>query len=280
MRDFEKRNEERRARWQMRLEHKRDQHKHGHIWTGALLLLIGGVALAKSLGVVMPPWLFSWQMLLIVIGLFMGFKKGFSGGGWFIPLLIGGAFLANEYVWNGQMYKHMWPLILIILGVFFLIRPKNKRWAKCYEEEKKSTDINTETVPQTAALTATTEPLKGEKTGYSEDDYLDTTSIFGGTEKMVLSKNFKGGSMVNIFGGSEINMTQADINGTALLDVTAIFGGATLIVPSNWVVKSDVVTMFGGISDKRSVSGFSDSTSKNLLLKGTILFGGLEIKSF
>jgi hypothetical protein len=273
MRDFEKRKEERRARWEMRMEHAREHNKDGHIWTGALLLLIGAVALAKSLGVIMPPWLFSWQMLLIVIGLFIGAKKGFKGGGWFVPLLIGAAFLANEYAWHGQMYKHIWPIILIILGIMFLFRPKRKWEGKCFE--KKSTDMNTDTA---ASAGITSPPPKADT--FSEDDYLNTTSIFGGTEKTILSKNFKGGSMVNIFGGSEINLTQADINGIAVLDVTAIFGGATLIVPSNWVVKSDALTIFGGISDKRSVAGYSDTNAKNLILKGTVLFGGLEIKSY
>src|ERR1044071_2392057 len=107
MRDFEKRHEERKERWEAKRakwEARRSEfhHGNGHIWTGALLLLIGGVALAKSLGVIMPGWLFTWQMLLIVIGLFIGLKKGFRGG-WFVPVIIGGAFLLNEYVWHGQM---------------------------------------------------------------------------------------------------------------------------------------------------------------------------------
>jgi predicted membrane protein len=280
MRDFEKRNEERKARWEekrAKWEAKRNEfhHGNGHIWTGALLLIIGGVALAKSLGVIMPEWLFTWQMLLIVIGLFIGLKKGFRGG-WFVPVIIGGAFLANEFVWHGQMYRHLWPIILIVIGLAFLTKSKKKHWANCYDE-KKNTAMNNETTPTTATAITTPPPGKAVE---GEDDYLNITSIFGGTEKTVLSKNFRGGSMVNIFGGSEVNLTQADINGTAVLDVTAIFGGATLIVPSNWVVKSDAALVFGGISDKRTVSGFSETTSKNLVLKGTILFGGLEIKSF
>lgn len=279
MTDFENRNEERKNQWKMRMERRMERkHGNGHIWTGVLLLLVGGVALAKSMGADIPGWLFSWQMLLIVIGLSIGLKKGFTGGGWFMPVLIGGLFLANEYYWHGEMNRHLWPIILIVIGAMFLFKPKSKRWREC--GEKKSTDMKPEEPTVFLEVKAGTDTPKTEPVGISEDDYLDTTSIFGGTEKVVLSKNFKGGSMTNIFGGSEINLTQADINGTARLDVTAIFGGATLIVPANWVVKSEAVTIFGGISDKRSVGGYSDSTAKNLIIKGTILFGGLEIKSF
>lgn len=289
MTDFENRNEERRTRWEMRMERRFDRH-HGssHIWTGVFLVIIGGLALAKSVGADIPNWLFSWQMLLIAIGLFIGLKKGFTNSGWFVPVLVGGLFLANQYIWHGQMYRHIWPTIIIAVGLMFLFKPKKKHWKNC--GEKKSTGINPDTntgsdqdsepfVHVTAGMTNTSNPRSESNIG-SEDDYLDTTSIFGGTEKVILSKNFKGGSMTNIFGGSEINLTQADINGTARLDVTAIFGGATLIVPSNWVVKSEAVTIFGGISDKRNVAGYSDSTARNLIIKGTILFGGLEIKSF
>jgi predicted membrane protein len=293
MTDFENRNEERKnrweekrnrwkekkSRWEMRMERRMERGSgNGHIWTGVLLLIVGGLALAKSVGADIPDWLFSWQMLLIAIGLFIGLKKGFNNSGWFIPVLIGGLFLANNYYWHGQMYRHIWPIILIIVGAMFLFKPKSKRWREC--SEKKRTDMKTEDTTPFVEVTAGTTNAKTEPPGISEDDYLDTTSIFGGTEKVILSKNFKGGNMLNIFGGSEINLTQADINGTARLDVTAIFGGATLIVPSNWVVKSEAVTIFGGISDKRSVGGYSDSAAKNLIIKGTILFGGLEIKSF
>ena len=67
----------------------------GHIWTGMFLLVIGGLALARSMGVPVPNWLFSWQMLVIAIGLFIGFRKGFRDGGWFVPVIVGGFFLSQ-----------------------------------------------------------------------------------------------------------------------------------------------------------------------------------------
>ncbi|MBM3416907.1 MAG: hypothetical protein FJY20_10820 [Bacteroidetes bacterium] len=52
----------------------------------------------------------------------------------------------------------------------------------------------------------------------------------------MLSKDFKGGDIVNIFGGTEFNLSQADIKGRVTLEVTTIFGGTKLIVPSHWEV--------------------------------------------
>ena len=121
-------------------------------------------------------------------------------------------------------------------------------------------------------------PLSEES--YTQDDIIDSTSIFSGTKKVILSKNFKGGDIVNIFGGSEIDLTQADMTTPAILEVTAIFGGATLIVPSNWAIKSEAVTIFGGIGDKRKIVPSTEGPTKTLVLKGTMIFGGMEIKSY
>lgn len=283
MKDFDnykeqRRQERREARnrwasdWEERMEQYRHHRGHGHVWTGLFLLVIGGLALVKSFGVQMWPGLFSWQMLLIAIGLFIGFRKGFRGG-WFIPVIIGGAFLINDYFVFGELRRHMWPLILIIIGLAFVFRPRRRHhWRNDCWTEKKNTAAN-------PVQTETITPVSEES--YSQDDFIDITSIFGGTQKVILSKSFKGGDMVNVFGGSEVDLSKADINGTATLEVTAIFGGATLVVPSNWVVKSEAVTIFGGISDKRkNITAFADNGTKALILKGTVLFGGIEIKSY
>src|SRR5688572_27541127 len=261
MNDFRNYNEERKSRWENRME--RHDGK-GHIWTGIFLLAIGGIALARSFGVPVPDWLFSWQMLLIAIGLFIGFKKGFRDGGWFVPIIIGGAFLANDYILEGDLRSHIWPLILITVGALFIFRPRNRH---CRGFKKKE-GIQSETIT----------PLSEES--YTQDDFIDNVNIFSGTKKVILSKNFKGGDIVNIFGGSEIDLTQADITTPAILEVTAIFGGATLIVPSNWAIKSEAVTIFGGIGDKRKIIPSTESPTKTLVLKGTMIFGGMEIKSY
>jgi len=254
---------ERRERHGRRLEGE----NNGHIWTGAFLLVIGSVALAKSFGADLPAWLFTWQMLVIAIGLFIGFRHGFRSAGWFIPVLIGGAFLANEYFLDGQLRKHLWPLILIAIGIIFILRPRRM---SCRDRWK----------ARNTGDMAPVQPM-ADDASYSQDDFLDTTAIFGGTKKIILSKNFKGGDIVNVFGGSEINLAQADMINEATIEVTTIFGGATLVVPSNWSVKSEAVTIFGGIQDKRSISPVSEAgPNKVLVIKGTVIFGGIEIKSF
>jgi hypothetical protein len=238
----------------------------GHVWTGLFLLVIGGLALARSMGAPVPAWLFSWQMLLIAIGLFIGLKKGFREPGWFVPIIIGGFFLVNEYMLNGDMRRHIWPMILIVIGAFFIFRPR-----RGFSHRDRN-------LPGMGPQPETINPLN--ETTYSQDDFIDAVNIFSGTKRVILSKNFRGGDVVNIFGGCEIDLTQADMTAPAILEVTAIFGGATLVIPSNWAIKSEAVTIFGGIGDKRKFTHMADNPAKTLVLKGTMIFGGMEIKSY
>ncbi len=264
MDDFKNYNEEKRNKWECGADRS---WGHGHVLTGLFLLGIGGLALARSFGVPMPSWLFTWQMLLIAIGFFIGMRKGFREGGWFVPVIIGGAFLINDYFLLGNLRRHIWPLVFIVVGMYFIFRPR-RRISQQNWEQKKNTGMQAETIT----------PLSEEQ--HIQDDIIDSTNIFSGAKKVILSKRFKGGEIVNIFGGCEIDLTQADITDHAILDITAIFGGATLIIPSNWAIKSEAVSIFGGITDKRRIRPSTESPIKTLVIKGTMLFGGMEIKSY
>jgi predicted membrane protein len=263
MRDFDKWSEDRRARWENRMQRS---HRRGHIWTGFLFVLIGGAALLRSYVPDFPQWVFSWQMLLIVLGTFIGVRHRFHCGEWFMLMLIGGYFLVNDYFLDKDTRVHTWPVILIIMGLFFIFRSRKQSSDKWLEKKNAGGD-----------------PLKASPesdASYSQDDFIDTTSIFGGAKKIILSKNFRGGDIVNVFGGTELNLMQADIVDTAELELTTIFGGTKLILPSNWSVKSEAVTIFGGIEDKRQISPGMEQSNKVLLLKGTVIFGGIDIKSY
>ena len=255
------RREERRRRWMDRQNHEFGviHSKHSGIWTGIFILLIGLAALLKASLSSFPVWVFSWQMLLIALGFFIGVRHNFRGVAWFVLILIGGIFLLNEIYPEFTFRRYIWPLALIAVGLFIIMRPRS-RWMT----EKKSGEGS--------------DPLT--ETEYNKEDFVESTSIFGGAKKIIISKNFKGGDLVNIFGGTELDLSQADFTGTAVIELTTIFGGTKLLVPSNWSVKSEVVTIFGGIEDKRRMQTINDVPEKTLFLRGTVIFGGIDIKSF
>jgi predicted membrane protein len=115
----------------------------------------------------------------------------------------------------------------------------------------------------------------------SSEDYVTASAFFGGITKKVVTKNFKGATISSVFGGNEINFSQADFTGEATLDVTCVFGGVTLVIPANWKIKSDLTSVFGGIDDQRpNVLNESMDETKTIILKGACVFGGIEIHSY
>lgn len=270
---FRERWEERKERWEKRMEHRSN---HGHIWTGVFILLVGIAALVKATVTDLPSWMFSWQMFLILLGFFIGVKHGFRGGAWFILMLIGGAFLCTEIYPDIEIRRYIWPVVLIVVGALLIIKPRRRhygQWADC--DEKKKTAATNSGIDEAPIVDETYESQKDV-----QEDYVDSTSVFGGSKKNIISKNFKGGDLVNIFGGTELDLSRADFKGIAEIELTTIFGGTKLIVPSNWTVRSEAVTIFGGLEDKRNMQTMIDNPDKVLLLKGTVIFGGIEIKSF
>ncbi|MBD0285914.1 MAG: hypothetical protein ICV79_10905, partial [Flavisolibacter sp.] len=71
---MEDRYERRRERHEQRIERREDRHHYGsgRIWTGLFILIIGVAALLKSFFFPVPDWMFTWQMLLIILGFFIG----------------------------------------------------------------------------------------------------------------------------------------------------------------------------------------------------------------
>jgi predicted membrane protein len=229
-----------------------DNKFNGRAFAGLIVVIVGSALLVRALGVPMPRWLFSWPMFLIVLGFFVGVKHSFKGIGWIILLVIGGFFLFEKVFFDLDLHRIFWPIFIIGIGLYMILKPKKKEgvfWG-------------------------------GDVT--SDENFIEATAIFGGIKKHVIAKDFKGGDVTSIFGGSEIILSQADINGTVVLDVSSIFGGSKIIVPTNWVVKTqDVTAILGGVDDKRTlVSNAQLDPNKVLVIKGIAMFGGIEIKSF
>jgi predicted membrane protein len=269
---FKERWDERKKRWDERMEHR---SRHGHIWTGIFILLIGVAALIKVTVTGLPDWLFSWQSFLILLGFFIGIKHSFKGGAWFILICIGAAFLLRDFYPEFAIRRYIWPVALIVVGGYLIFRPRRRYSWDCSLNEKKNTPESGSGIDEATVVDENNESQKDFK-----EDFVDSTSFLGGAKKNIISKNFKGGDIVNILGGTELDFTRADFKGTAIIELTTILGGAKLILPSNWTVKSEVVTIFGGLDDKRNTQTLSDNPEKILLLKGTIIFGGIEINSF
>lgn len=261
------------------------------VWSGLFLLLVGAIVLMNQLHFTFfPYWLFSWPMILIAIGLFIGIRHRFTGAGWLIMMVLGGLFLADDLAPDFNFNRFIAPAIIISIGLAMIFRPKNSRacmgrgqWARSWDPSKKNS-MN----EQTAGFSTEANESNTANTGFSQeqnkagssDDYIDSVAVFGGTQRVIVSKSFKGGEATSVLGGTELDMSQADIQGTVVLEMTQVLGGAKLIVPSHWYIKNESNAVFGGVADKRQVRGITPDPNRTLVIKGISILGGLEIRNY
>jgi predicted membrane protein len=277
--------EERKLLHRQRRQHRRDQMKFkrsGSVLAGLVILGVGTVFLLKQFDFAFPAWLFTWPMILVIFGLFAGASNSFRDAGWLLFSGVGVVFLMRNIWPNIPVWNYTWPVIIIVIGLMMILSPRGKKrfWTYEYkfrvEDPAKTTGItNDETIID--------DPLEPEKRSYpkdiNEDNWLDVVSVFGNIKKQVYAKDFKGGDIVSVFGGAEINLMHTDFNGTIHIEMVQIFGGAKLIVPPHWQIHSQMAAIFGGIEDKRTPQANYDP-NKVVILNGTTLFGGIEIRSY
>jgi predicted membrane protein len=226
------------------------------VFAGIVVITAGALLLLKRTGTEIPGWVLSWPMLFIMIGIGSAIKHGFKRIHSYVFILLGGIFLAERMIGGLEIKAYVWPVVIMIIGLFIIFKPSWKRhhWRHRYYDEKK-------------------------KTG-DREDMIELNSVFGGVEKKIVSKNFKGGQVNAVFGGAEVDLMQADIEGRVVIEINQVFGATQLIVPSHWEVKSELSAVFGGIEDKRSnLTNTGLTENKILVLKGSCVFGGIEIRN-
>lgn len=110
----------------------------------------------------------------------------------------------------------------------------------------------------------------------SDQSLVDLFALFSGIERVITSKAFSVARITSLFGGVKLDLRDAKIvDEGATIDLLVAFGGVEILVPQDTNVDQGAFAAFGGIEDK---SKGVESKGKILRLRGTILFGGVEIK--
>jgi predicted membrane protein len=257
-------------------------HKRGRVFGGILIIIIGIIFLLRASGVDFPRWVFSWKVLLIGIGFVIGLKHNFRRSGWIFPVIIGTVFLLIDWVPELPIKHYAWPILIIIGGIFFIFRSNNwdrekhwRRYNKRYRYQSGGMNFN----PPEFGTETKNSNIFDDTT--SNQDSIHSSAFMAGIKKNIISKDFKGGKISNILGGTEINLSQADIQDRAILTINQALGGTTLIIPVNWEVQTDVDSIMGSIEDTRPVfKQNAGDTKKVLIIRGTTFMGGIEIKGY
>jgi predicted membrane protein len=233
------------------MDHNQNQKR---FLIGFVILAVGTCLLLSNLGILnyeIKRYVLRWEMILIGLGLllFISHESRVPG---IILMIIGVALYLRDFLnLNFNFWQVFWPALLIIAGVLILFRKR-------------------------------IDAPSWEKKSVNGEDIIDEVAVFGGADKTIMSQSFKGGKILAIFGGSSFNLARAKLApGKNYIEVLAIFGGMKLIVPEDWNVKISAVSIFGGFSDKHRIQAFTNNDLKSeLIIKGIVIFGGGEIRSY
>ena len=227
-----------------------NKKRNKRFYLGVGLFLMGMVILLEKMEIIpgdLTDMLVSWQMIIIIIGLVM--MRGRRRNRGIILIGIGGFFMLTQYVLSSESSReYFWPVLLMVAGLSFI-----------YRQSSKDQSISPEDKNETF------------------DDFV----IFGGKEIYMNSSNLKMGQSTSLFGGIEYDMRDVRLSADgAVIDCMCLFGGIGLRIPPDWMVKNEITTVFGAFSDKRSSTFSSNAyqSDKVLIIRGTTVFGGIEVK--
>jgi len=217
-------------------------------WMGLVFVIIGGFILLGNLGVLENFWGLVgtyWPVLLILAGAYNIISNPAGKAGGIIVLTAGSLLLINNMD-QVQVFSRVsfWPIILILVGLWFIFRG-------------------------------------GKEPNVVEKDSVNLVALFSGNSSRVVTNDFKGGSSVSLFGGTEVDLRDSRISGSeAKFDVFAMFGGADIYVPENWRVIAKGLPLFGGMDDKTAPKEEGSGENEGaLVINYLALFGGVEVKN-
>ena len=242
---------------------------------GGLIIVLAGIILLLSripqTAGYFPAWLFTWPVLLIVFGIYIGAIHGFRHSpGWLIWVFIGVGFLLyQQQIISAPLSLYILPAALIAAGLIIVFR-KNHNRPYLYERWRKRKGQH---LRQMSAY------VENRKTHFAVDnnDAVNINATFSSVDKRISSKNFQGGKISCSFGSCELDLTQADFEETATIDISINFGSVEIMLPSNWTVQNELATVVSAVDDVRMKT--AADFEKTLVLKGSVSFGSIEIRN-
>ena len=121
-------------------------------------------------------------------------------------------------------------------------------------------------------------PLVNYQPAGSEQPAEQIVAIFSGTKRSGQWEVRPNTSVLTMFGGVELDLTQAIFTSqTIVVNVFCLFGGVELTVPVGSNVDNQVIAVFGG-ADVHKVAPPMTGAPK-IIVKGFVGFGGVEVKN-
>ena len=221
-----------------------------YIIIGLLIIAIGVVYAGDVLGFWdMKFSLDGWWTLFIIVPAVVSMVSGgvnefnIITAGIGIILLVG----AQDLLPDGAAYKLIFPYVLIVAGIFIILR-----------KSKKPSD-------------------KGNRGMFSGSQGEKYFAVFGGNTPQLDGVDFRGARAYAIFGGVELRLKNSNIKRDCSIEAYSVFGGTGIFLPGNVHVSLSSVPIFGSVENK-FVSEIENSTAPTVYIRAVSIFGGTEIK--
>jgi predicted membrane protein len=209
--------------------------------SGGLLILVGILLLLNQMGII-HDWFNFWALVFFVVGLLNIVQGGRNPWG-FLLMAAGVVLELDQLGYLEVRFQTYWPVFVIATGAIMI-------WRAYQKPTESAGDFSSQ---------------------------LNVFAIWGGGEYRIRSKNFKGGELVAFMGGFDIDLRDADMEGTeATINVNALMGGGVIRVPATWAVSMRVAAFMGGHSLKAREG---PQVTKNLIVKGMAIMGGIEVRN-
>jgi predicted membrane protein len=266
---------------------------------GSLIIVVGLVLFGLNFGFIPQAWkpiLFSWQMLVILLGIIeLCCAKFFKA---IVLLLVGGFFLIPDFYraypdhfrWaSADFVQIYWPLLLvaggIILIVYWLLPEKYKRkhlwrrrgyyYSRFYDESKAETDGEGNGDNEQCD-----DDVWKSKKHKKHDGTFNKSAIFAGCDEIFLEEVFPGGEINIVFGGVNLDLRRTTLpEGKTYLEMNVVFGGIQMYVPNAWQIEIHTDNIAAGFVDSRCVDHDNVDKTRKLIITGSCVFGGGEINS-
>ena len=223
---------------------------------GLLFIFFGVILTLERSGYIENAWslLRFWPVFLVFAGVAKVFspagdRSRFNGG---LLILVGGWMTLEALGFLDISIFDLWPLLLVLVGIRFV-------WQGSVEDPKASRP---------------SAPGEGASV-------VNAIAALGGATRRNNSADFRGGDLVAVMGGCEVDLRHAQIQqGPAVIDAFAFWGGVEVRVPEDWTVRVDGIALLGAYEDNTSPLAEDPlGPRQELVVKGMAIMGGVEIKN-
>jgi predicted membrane protein len=227
-----------------------ERKTQGRIFWGLLLIVLGVLFLLDQMhrldfGDLIGHY---WPVVFILIGISILLSNNFKNVGSGIFFILFGAFflLVRMRIFDQTVWHFVWPLAIIGVGFWILLRP--------------SLSWNKKKIPEMTA------------------DDLAISQVLSGTSRKVESQNFKGGKADVVLGSAEVDFRGARLSGgQATLVLSVVLGSIELIVPHEWQVVLEGTPVLGSMDSRKKTIPDAEKTG-TLFIKGSAVLGSIEVK--